>query len=61
MNFISEKIENAEDIQYIHLLGFQDSTGKEYTPSWWVIDRASGAFLFFCGGRASVGRNCRIF
>ncbi|MCM1180368.1 MAG: hypothetical protein NC347_08945 [Clostridium sp.] len=53
MNFISEKIENAEDIQSINSLGFQDSTGKEYTPSWWVIDRTSGAFLFFCGGRAS--------
>ncbi|MCM1498662.1 MAG: hypothetical protein NC124_09370, partial [Clostridium sp.] len=53
MNFISEEIENAEDIQSIHSLGLQDSTGKEYTPSWWVIDRASGVFLFFCGGKAS--------
>ncbi|MCM1157583.1 MAG: hypothetical protein NC300_02730 [Bacteroidales bacterium] len=52
MNFISERIEREEDIEYIHSLGFWDSTGKNI-PSWWVIDRDSGVFLFFCGGRAS--------
>ncbi|MDE6434444.1 MAG: hypothetical protein K2L07_09475 [Lachnospiraceae bacterium] len=54
MNFISEKIENAEDIKYFNSFGFQDSTGKELTPSWWVIDRTSGVFLFSCG-RSTFG------
>ena len=54
MDFISEKIENAEDIKYFNSLGFQDGTGKEVTPSWWVIDRTSGVFLFSCG-RSTFG------
>ncbi len=51
MNFISERIEKEEDVEYFVSLGFEDSRGKKLRPFWWVIDRDSGVFLFFCGGR----------
>ncbi|MDE6626031.1 MAG: hypothetical protein K2K56_06655 [Lachnospiraceae bacterium] len=54
MDFISEKIENAEDIKYFNSFGFQENTEKELTPFWWVIDRTSGVFLFSCG-RSTFG------
>lgn len=52
MNFISERIEKEEDIEYFASLGFKDAMGDKLIPSWWAIDRDSGMFLFFCGGRA---------
>lgn len=52
MNFISERIEKEKDVEYFASLKFEDIIGKKFKPFWWVIDRDSGVFLFFCGGGA---------
>ena len=46
MNFISERIERQNDIEYFNLLGFKDSNGNKIKPFWWVIDREYDVFLF---------------
>ncbi len=53
MDFISERIEREEDIEYFNSFGFKDNLGKEFKPFWWAIDRESDIFFFFGEGKAS--------
>lgn len=53
MDFISERIEREEDIEYFNSFGFKDNLGKKFKPFWWAIDRESDIFVFFCEGKAS--------
>lgn len=46
MNFISERIEGEDDIEYFNSFGFKDSKGNKIKPFWWGIDRDSNTFLF---------------
>lgn len=46
MNFVSERIEGEDDIEYFNLFGFKDSNGNKIKPFWWAIDRDSDIFLF---------------
>lgn len=52
MDFIYERIEKEEDVEYFDSLKFENILGKKLEPLWWVIDRDSDVFLFFYGGSA---------